>query len=119
MTCAAGRKGSRAEPEQDCRILRLGSDKLTRGSGALPRDRDESVDPYLEAVGGQGWELVAVVLDGRWADSPPPCSSSGPPGSRRSPHPDDRDHGRLPGPTTDTGPNIMGGRTGRRTAPIL
>lgn len=61
-----------AEPQKwDYRILRLGSDKFTQGSGALPRDRDEWENPYLEALGGQGWELVAVVLDSRWADFTP------------------------------------------------
>jgi hypothetical protein len=72
MMRAAGREGGMAEPQKwDYRILRLGSDKFTQGGGALPRDRDEWVNPYLEAMGGQGWELVAVVLDSRWADFTP------------------------------------------------
>jgi len=61
-----------AEPlKWDCRTLRLGSDRFTQGTGTLPRDKDEWVNPYLEAMGGQGWELVAVVLDSRWADLTP------------------------------------------------
>lgn len=69
---AAGRESGVAEAQKwDYRILRLGWDKFNQGSGSLPRDRDEWVNPYLEAMGGQGWELVAVVPDQRWADFSP------------------------------------------------
>jgi hypothetical protein len=66
MMRLAGREGGMAQPQKrDHRILRLGSGKLTQGSGALPRDRDEWVNPYLDAMGDQGWALVAVVPDNR------------------------------------------------------
>jgi len=75
--------------------------------------------PYLEAMGGQGWELVAAVLDGRWADFAPTFFFKRPTWCQpRSSH---QRHGpRLAsGPTTDPVPHIMGLRTGRRTTPIL
>ena len=108
------------EPQKwDYRILRLGWDKFIQGSGTLPRDRDEWVNPYLEAMGARAgsWWLLSQITGG--LIPPPPSSSSGLPSSSRSHHTNGMDRGWLPGPASDTVPHIMRLRTGRRTAPIL